>query len=83
MWNDEDHEGMALDWEGFEAKVAEINRETVELKKTRAGEVVSEPLYRGQRDAMNWHLTTVLDRRRPGMTLDKYLTIMEGSIPVL
>jgi hypothetical protein len=67
------------DWESFEAKVAEIDRETCELKRTRALHV-SEPLYRGQRDAM-WPLATTLDRRKRGMTLDKYLSIMERIRP--
>jgi hypothetical protein len=79
MWNSQDHEGTALDWKGFETKVDEINRETDKLKRTRELHV-SEPLYRGQRDA-RWHLKTTLDRQRPGMTLDKYLTIMERIQP--
>jgi hypothetical protein len=79
MWNSHDHEGTVLDWESFEAKVTEINRETEELRRTR-DLPVSEPLYRGQRDA-RWHLTTTLDRRKASMTLDKYLTIMERIQP--
>ena len=79
MWNEKDHEGTALDWESFEAKVADIDRETQELKRTR-GLPVSEPLYRGQPDA-RWHLETTFDRQRRAMTLDKYLTIMERTQP--
>lgn len=41
---------------------------------------VGEPLFRGQRDG-TWHLGTTLDRRKPGMTLDRYLTIMERIQP--
>ena len=80
MWNSQEHEGQPLkDWESFEAKVAAIDLETHELKRTRDG-YVSQPLYRGQRDA-SWHLQTTLDRRKPGMTLGKYLTIMERIQP--
>lgn len=82
MWNSQEHEGQPLkNWESFEAKAADIKRETDELRLTQDQESeVSEPLYRGQRDA-GWHLQTTLDRRRPGMTLDKYLTIMERIQP--
>src|SRR4030042_1135000 len=81
MWSERDHEGTVLDWEGFEAEIARIDRETHELKRTRNLHV-SEPLFRGQRDA-GWHLLTTLDRQRQGMTLNKYLTIMERIQPRL
>jgi len=79
MLNSQDHKGTVLGWEGFEATISEINRETEELKRT-LHLPVSEPVYRGQRNT-RWHLTTTLDRRRPGVTLDKYLTIMERIQP--
>jgi hypothetical protein len=66
-------------WESFETKVADIDRETDALKLTRSVSV-SEPLYRGQRDA-SWGLQTTLDRQRPGMTLGKYLTLIERMQP--
>lgn len=79
LWNRKDREGIPLDWGSFEAKVAEVDRETRRLKAVRDLHV-SGPLYRGQADA-TWHLETTLDRRKPRMTLDKYLTIMEGIQP--
>lgn len=67
------------DWDSFEAQVVEIDRETQKLRTSRSLHV-SDPLYRGQRDAA-WHLATTLDRQRPGITLDKYLTFMERIQP--
>ncbi len=66
-------------WESFKTKIADIDRETDALKLTRSVSV-SEPLYRGQRDA-SWGLQTTLDRQRPGMTLGKYLTLIERMQP--
>ena len=72
--------GHRLDgWEDFEAKIAEIEQETRKLERTHDA-YVSQPLYRGQRDA-RWHLQTTLDRRRPGMTLGKYLALIERIYP--
>lgn len=68
----EKKKGERVDWETFKARVDEIDQETDVLKRTRHL-CVSEPLYRGQRDA-SWGLETTLDRRHPGMTLDAYLT---------
>ncbi len=79
MWDEQNHKGTVLDWEAFEAEVAKIDRQTHELKRTR-NLYVSEPLYRGQPDA-TWHLTTTLDRRKAGLTLDKYLCVMERIQP--
>jgi hypothetical protein len=68
-------------WEDFEAKVADFDRETRGLKRSRSRVGgVSKPIYRGQRDA-TWRLETTLDRRRPGMTLGKYLTLIERIQP--
>lgn len=63
------------DWESFEARITEIERETRELKYAREGNV-SQPLYRGQRDG-RWRLATTLERQRPGMTLNEYLIVVE------
>lgn len=78
VWNEQKSHRLG-GWESFEAKVAAIDRETRELKRTCDGHV-AQPLYRGHRDA-NWHLETTLDRRRPRVTLDEYLTIMERVQP--
>jgi hypothetical protein len=81
MWDEQNHKGTVLDWEAFEAEVAKIDRQTHELKRT-CDLYVSEPLYRGQRDA-TWHLTTTLDRRKAGLTLDNLPGFrLEGDICV-